>query len=121
MESLPPPTKDQVRSSELPTYYNGCLLYYDDCTDDACKWVVYHRKTYVRCPTFGDALDYVSRQHSERTSYDAMQLRRARTAANHTITLFERLYTLGYGDLFRAQADTLKSALVELDTQLMTF
>lgn len=56
MTNLPPPPQDR----DLPDYYLGMLIVYDDFSPDACKWVVYDGVNRVRCYTRNSAIDYIN-------------------------------------------------------------
>lgn len=43
----------------VPDYILGKLMYYDDLSDDNCRWVVYEGDRKVRCATLRDALKYI--------------------------------------------------------------
>lgn len=43
----------------VPDYILGKLMYYDDQTDDNCRWVVYDGAQKVRCATRRDAIRYI--------------------------------------------------------------
>lgn len=46
--------------NELPDYYLGHLIFYDDGEDDAMRWVVYDGRTKVRCISKAAAEKYIS-------------------------------------------------------------
>lgn len=56
MEPTPPP----VHTKPLPDYYLGMLLYYDDESDDNCRWVVYDGHSRTRCVSRKSAIDLIS-------------------------------------------------------------
>ena len=46
--------------NELPDYYLGHLIFYDDRENDAMHWVVYDGRTKVRCVSKAAAEKYIS-------------------------------------------------------------
>lgn len=58
----PPPPRDVCT---IPDYVLGKLLFYDELTDNNCRWVVYDGAQKVRCATRRDALDYIQRRVTE--------------------------------------------------------
>lgn len=72
MNKSPPPREVL---NELPDYYLGHLIFYDDRDDDAMRWVVYDGRTKVRCISKAAAEKYISKKVadiSETEIYDTM-------------------------------------------------
>ena len=75
--------------NELPDYYLGHLIFYDNGDDDAMRWVVYDGRTKVRCISKAAAEKYISEKVadiSETEIYETMiahhHLKRAWKALN---------------------------------------
>lgn len=49
-------------SDFLPDYAFGCLIYYDDVSDDNMKWIVYDGRMKVRCISKKAAYHYAAQQ-----------------------------------------------------------
>lgn len=46
----------------IPDYILGKLMYYDEGSNDNCKWVVYDGNAKVRCPSRAEAIAYIQEQ-----------------------------------------------------------
>lgn len=44
---------------DIPDYVLGKLLYYDQDSDNACRWIVYDGAQKIRCATRKDAIRYI--------------------------------------------------------------
>ena len=60
-------------AQEIPDYYLGYLMFYDQFSDDNCRWVVYDGLNRVRCPTRASAVDYINQRHNS-TANDVLRL-----------------------------------------------
>lgn len=76
--------------NDLPDYYLGCLLYYDDESGDNCRWTVYDGFNYVKCATKRDALDYIAGLRRNDTSESRRLLVGARMDVNTAMTRLDK-------------------------------
>lgn len=90
MKITTPPPANVHTLNDLPDYYLGCLLYYDDESDDNCKWTVYDGCNYVKCATKRDALDYIAGLRHSDTSEARRMLVGARIDVNSAMTRLDR-------------------------------
>lgn len=115
----PPPP---VHTNELPDYYLGCLIYFDEDSKDECRWVVYDGNSKVRCPTRHDAIDYIA---STRLNTDEKLSRLfvdARVSLSHTMQILDRAAKYASGPralLLQRLAVRLRPVLVELDNIIL--
>lgn len=63
MDNYPPPAN--VCTDGLSEYYLGCLLYYDDESEDNCRWVIYDGHSRIRCVTRDAAVEFIARNYRE--------------------------------------------------------
>lgn len=56
--NYPPP----ANVCPIPDYILGKLMYYDEGSNDNCKWVVYDGYAKVRCPSRAEAIAYIQEQ-----------------------------------------------------------
>mgnify|MGYP007069922557 CR=1 FL=1 len=117
MINLPPPHDD------LPDYYLGCLLYYDNDGKDNCRWIVYDGHNFVRCPTRRDAMDYINTTTSRVNGQARQKLISARVCVNAAITRLETAALLSEPVrrlLLQRLAVQLRPVLVDLDNIILT-
>ena len=104
--------------SDLPDYYLGKLLYFDDCTDDNCRWVVYDGHSKVRCATRRDAIDYIQ-SHSLVDHTETMRrMIYARTLLARAMMMIDAAAdreTAATQLLLRRLAVTIRPIIIEID------
>lgn len=106
-------------SSDIPDYYLGMLIFYDEFAADNCKWVVFDGASKVRCPSRKEAIHYITTRHSQRTGLNLDQrLIDARIALQHAHQqLLEAAHEASALDqlLLERLAVRLRPVLVEID------
>lgn len=109
-------------NDELPDYYLGCLIYFDELGTDNCRWVVYDGFNRVRCPTRKSAIDYICSNRMNRNEELTRLLFSARLHINHAHDDLERAARLAAGPsqlLYENLSVKLRPFLVELDNQIL--
>lgn len=114
--TTPPP---DLQPNDLPDYYLGFLIFYDEFSEDQCKWVVYDGNTRVRCPTRKDAINYISERKAENmTTAITPRIIDARISLNRAISQLDAA-ACAAGGLEKLQLERLavrlKPVLVEID------
>ena len=107
---------------DIPDYYLGCLLYYDDETDDNCRWVVYDGHNKIRCTSRQSAVDYITHLRLDRSEEVTRLLVSARLLVNKASEQLHRSATLVTGPqqlLFEQLSARLRPFVVELDNQIL--
>lgn len=108
---------------QLPDYYLGFLIMFDEFSEDACKWVVYDGTSRVRCPTRASAVDYVTdRYNARRGAGIQSQLIDARISLNHAITQLDAAANACGGvekSHLQLLAVRLKPVLVDIDSIIL--
>lgn len=106
-------------SNEIPDYYLGMLVFYDEFSDDNCKWVVYDGMNKIRCPTRRDAMNYIAERKTKDLTPDIFgRIIDARISLNRTIELLDTAAQLSGGlekTLLERLAVRLRPVLVEID------
>lgn len=122
METTPPP--QHLQPGELPDYYLGFLIFFDELSDNACKWVVYDGTSRVRCPTRTEAVNYITDRYNQRNSANlSSRIIDARISLNHAINQLDAAAAActGLEQLHLARlAVRLKPVLVDIDNILIT-
>lgn len=106
----------------IPDYYLGCLLYYDDTSDDNCKWVVYDGHSKIRCYTRKDAIDYITESKLNVDDDIRRRLVSARLHINNAHRQLQQAADLAVGAqklVYDRLSVKLKPLLVEIDNQLL--
>lgn len=118
-KSTPPPT---IVCTDVPDYYLGKLLYYDDDSDDNCRWVVYDGYNKIRCPTRSAAIDYISKTSLSTNDETRRQLLSARLHLNRAMMALDKAadQSAGVEKLQYARlAVRLRPTLVDIDNNLL--
>lgn len=108
--------------TDLPDYYLGCLLYYDDESEDNCRWVVYDGHNKIRCPSRSSAIDYIAQQRLDLSDEVARLVVSARLLVNKASKQMHRAAQLSTGPkqlLFEQLSARLRPFVVELDNQIL--
>lgn len=104
---------------QLPDYYLGFLIMFDEFSEDACKWVVYDGTSRVRCPTRTSAIEYITERYKQRSGLCfKSRIIDARISLNHAIEQLDAAANeLGGVEKFHLQrlAVRLKPVLVDID------
>lgn len=106
----------------IPDYYLGKLLYYDEFGDDNCRWVVYDGQTRVRCPTRHDAIDYIARHALRDDDQRKRLIISARLLLNKAMEHLDRAARMSEGQdklLYESLAVKLRPHIVDLDNQIL--
>lgn len=103
---IPTPPRDTLK--ELPDYFLGCLIYYDDTPDNSMKWICYDGRQKYRC---------ISRQAAENC---ARQLKNLVTqdGVGHLITAHHFL-TRAYHAIDKAAAECDTETRLWLELQAL--
>lgn len=114
--TTPPP---DLQPNELPDYYMGFLIFYDEFSDDKCKWVLYDGSARVRCPTRKDAMNYITERKVENSATAiTSRIIDARISLNRAIRQLDAAACV-VGGLEKLQLERLavklKPVLVEID------
>ena len=113
------PPHHQLQLYNLPDYYLGFLIFFDEFSEDACKWVVYDGTSRVRCPTRMSAVDYITECCNQRSGHCfKSRIIDARISLNHAIEQLDAAANeLGGFEKFHLQrlAVRLKPVLVDID------
>lgn len=122
IDTTPPPRQEQ--RDQLPDYYLGFLITFDEFSEDACKWVVYDGFSRVRCPTRKAALDYITDRYNTIHESDiSSRIIDARIALNHAIEQLDAAARFFVG-VERLQLERLavrlKPVLVDIDNIILT-
>lgn len=108
---------------QLPDYYLGFLIFYDELNQDSCKWVVYDGTSRVRCPTRASAVDYITdRYNARRGASIQTQIIDARISLNHAISQLDAAANASGGvEKLHLQrlAVRLKPVLVDIDNIIL--
>lgn len=121
MDNLPPP-HDSMYNNDIPDYYLGCLLYYDEFGDDNCRWVVYDGANKVRCPSRTAAIDYITNTRLNRDEQITRLIVNARLHLNRAIELLRtasRDQGGAEGLVFERISARLRPYLTELDNKII--
>lgn len=118
MSATPPPANLEHRDP-LPDYYLGYLIFYDEFSEDNCKWVVYDGMSRVRCPTRRGAIDYITDRAGKNKNPDFQtRIIDARISLNRAITQLDSCAEL-FDGIARLQLERLavrlKPVLVDID------
>jgi hypothetical protein len=118
MDTLPPPP--QIFSTDdIPDYYCGCLIAYDDLSDDNCRWIVYDGVSKVRCPNRAAAINYINEHISKLSGRNIKDyILDARISLNHAIRALDKAGDNTHGVeqlMLRKLAVSLRPTLVEID------
>lgn len=108
--------------TEIPDYYLGCLVYYDEFGLDNCRWVVYDGHAKVRCPTRKDAVDYIATHRLKRDEQITRLLLSARLLCNRACDELQQAARSSSGTeqlLYDRLAVRLKPIIVDLDNILV--
>ena len=123
MDNLPPPPPhDSMYNNDIPDYYLGCLLYYDEFGDDNCRWVVYDGANKVRCPSRTAAIDYITNTRLNRDEQITRLIVNARLHLNRAIELLKtasRDQGGAEGLVFERISARLRPYLTELDNKII--
>lgn len=117
-KSTPPP----IVCTDIPDYYLGKLLYYDDDSDDNCRWVVYDGQNKIRCPTRSAAIDYISQTSLSTNDETRRQLLSARLHLNRAMSALDKAADLSAGVeklQYARLAVRLRPTLVDIDNNLL--
>lgn len=101
----------------VPDYILGKLMYYDDHSDDNCRWVVYDGARKVRCATRKDALKYIQSTVLCNDSEAQRLVLSARVYINRALQQLDKAATMTAGNslvLARLSA-RLRPFVVDLD------
>lgn len=109
-------------ATDLPDYYLGCLLYYDEDSEDNCRWVVYDGHNKIRCPTRSSAIDFIAQQRLDMSDEVVRLVVSARLFVNKASKQMHRAAQLATGPqqlLFEQLSVRLRPFVVELDNQIL--
>lgn len=122
MKNLPPPHDDFQTPTDLPDYYLGCLLWFDDLSDDNCRWVVYDGANRVRCPSRRDAVNYICMRRQQPSDDYTRKLVSARLHINHAFSDLRDAAAAAdpmTAAIMERLSVKLRPLLVELDNQIL--
>lgn len=122
METKNTPPPQLYVHEDLPSYYYGKLLYYDEDGKDNCRWVVYDGHSKVRCPTRSSALDYIISTKAEQPTIVQRRLLQARMDINNAYEALRKAADSSAGAeqlLLDRLSVKLRPLLVELDNLLI--
>ena len=118
---LPPPPN--ILIDNLPDYYLGYLLYYDDQSDDNCRWVVYDGTNKIRCPSRTAAINYITTTRNAISKEEiARPLTSSRLHLQHAINdliTVTRLTTGPTKMVTERLSSRLRPFLIELDNLIL--
>ena len=117
MKATPPPPPPPP--NELPDYYMGFPIFYDEFSGGKCKSGGYDGSARVRCPTRKDAMNYISERKVENTAPAiTSRIIDARISLNRAISQLDAAACV-VGGLEKLQLERLavklKPVLVEID------
>lgn len=78
------------RTGDIPDYYRGSIIYYDDSSDDNCRWIVYNGHHKVRCPTKRDAYNYINETTMKTNDTTIRLIQQARGHIINAIRLLDK-------------------------------
>lgn len=120
MNKTPPPP-DQLYDN-VPDYILGKLLYYDQDSDDNCRYVVYDGARKVRCATRKDAIAYIQSTVLKNDSEAQRLTLSARAHIQKALEELDKAATrTGANSLVLARLSVkLRPYIVELDNLTLT-
>lgn len=117
--NTPPP---QNVCTDIPDYYLGCLIYFDEFSEDNCRWVVFDGHSKIRCTSRKSAIEYITTHKMNKDDETRRYLFSARLHINHAHEDLDRAARLAMGAdrlIFEQLSVKLRPFLVDLDNQLL--